>query len=87
MRMTPAAAQPAFSAAPQSGAQRLAANLPRLREDRGLSQTDLAHALGWTLATIAAIEAGGGAELTLDEIDALCQVLEATPLALFAPVV
>ena len=69
-----------------SGAQLLAANLARLRADKGLSQIELARLLGIAPMAVEALENATNPDLTLDEIDALAKALGVDPLALFQPV-
>jgi transcriptional regulator with XRE-family HTH domain len=54
----------------------LGGNLRKLREQRGLSQSQLARATGLTQSAVARAEAGGGSP-TLPVLDRLAQVLEA----------
>jgi transcriptional regulator with XRE-family HTH domain len=59
-------------------------NVRRLRRERGLSQDDLAAALGWTRDAVSATECGTN-NLSLRSVDLLASCLDVPPSTLFLP--
>ncbi|OJX42541.1 MAG: hypothetical protein BGO80_13785 [Devosia sp. 63-57] len=67
------------------GHKLLAHNVRRWREIRGFNTDILARSVGWPLAMIEDIEATKQFDLTLNDIDQLCDALAVHPSELFVP--
>ena len=67
------------------GHKLLAHNVRRWREIRGIGTDMLARAVGWPLAMIEDIESAEQFDLTLNDVDQLCEALAVQPFELFAP--
>ncbi|MHA6298556.1 hypothetical protein [Devosia sp. CAU 1758] len=67
------------------GHKLLAHNVGRWRGLRGIGTDVLARAVGWPLAMIEDIEAAKQFDLTLNDIDQLCDALAVYPFELFVP--
>lgn len=67
------------------GHKLLAHNVRRWRDIRGIDTDMLARAVGWPLAMIEDIESAEQFDLTLNDIDQLCEILAVQPFDLFTP--
>lgn len=67
------------------GHKLLAHNVRRWREIRGIDTYMLARAVGWPLAMIEDMESAEQYDLTLNDIEQLCEALAVQPFDLFTP--
>lgn len=67
------------------GHKLLAHNVRRWREIRGIDTDMLARAVGWPLAMIEDIESAEQFDITLNDVDQLCEALVVQPFELFMP--
>ncbi len=67
------------------GHKLLAHNVRHWREVRGIDTNMLAPAVGWPLAMIEDIENAEQFDLTLNDVEQICEALAVRPFELFAP--
>lgn len=67
------------------GHKLLAHNVRRWREIRGIDTDMLARSVGWPLAMIEDIESAEQFDITLNDVDQLCEALAIQTFELFMP--
>lgn len=67
------------------GHRLLAHNVRRWRELRGIDTDVLARAVGWPLSMVEDIESAEQFDITLNDVEQICEALAVQPFELFTP--